>query len=299
MPGPHWWRGGTDDSFDTGSNWDTGLVPATAEAWGMNHLATRNIGSGLNQAAKTFSRIVFDPLCPYGIPSALSCNATEVRWRGGGTPVYLTGTFTNIFADSAARTAPGLQLDAVFTALDILSGWVTLTGTRVAAAGSRISVSGREGAAPDDAQLSINAGTVDLLTNSTVVTLGNGIIETVASVARLCQASGLFRLGRQLRGQGDALVSPDACVLTLGEALGGSFEWNSTGTITAFHARGKHRFSLGNDLVRILTTATLGGDPDECVMDLANGHNLTVTNPIRVSGGRLIAPVGRTLAVAS
>lgn len=291
MPGPHWFKGATSGAFDDGTNWDTGLVPATSEAWGMNRLATRDITSGLNQSAKTFSRIVFHPSCVFGIPTALQCNATELRWCGGGAPVFLSGTFTNISCDSPARTSPGLNLDAVFTTLGILAGWVRLIGTRVAAANSRITVSGRKDAGVEDAKLEIHATTVDLTTNDTILSLDNGTIETIANVDRLIQSGGLFRLGRALES-GD----PDAAALLLADCLGGSMEWNSTGTITEHHAGGDHKFSLNNsDWARTLTTMTMDG---ECDIDLSNGHNLTVTNPIRQRGGILRPPVGRTLALA-
>lgn len=290
MAGPHWFEGGSDDDFGNSLNWDTLAVPLNGEAWGMNHLAQRAIGSGLNQAAKTFSRVVFHPSSRYGINGTLLCNITELRWGASGPQAIISGTVTNTVCDSPGRSAPGLTLNANFTRIEILAGLVKLIGTRTAAAGSRIIVDGRSSGSNEDAQLDIAAATVDLTTNDTKVKLIRGTIQTIAGVDWLSQKGGVFKLGRPLQ------VDPDTAALLYAECDGGEFQWNSSGQITEIHWGGDHRFGVGNsDLVRTLVTGDMNG---ECAVDLSGAHNLSITNPIRVNGGTLLAPAGRTLALS-
>jgi len=289
MAGPHWFVGSVSGDFGDGGNWDTGVIPLTAEAWGLNHLTTRAITAGLNQSAKTFSRIVFHPSCAFGVPTALRCNATELRWCGGGEAVYLDGDFENIVCDSPSRTAPGLSVDGAFTMVNILQGLVRLIGAHVAPAASRITVDAPPSAQSDSAILVIDDADLDLVTNETIVKLVHGQIRSVADIERLIQSGGLFDLGT--RGAADQHAA-----LAVADCDGGVLQWNSDGTIGELHAGGDHRFSLNqSDLVRTLGTLTMHGD---CLIDLSGGFNLTVTNPIRRSGGTLIPPVGRTIALA-
>ena len=285
MAGPHTFIGSVSGDFANGPDWDTGLVPQNGEAWLMNHRTLRSITSGLNQAAKTFSKVSRHPSCPYGIASAvasLECNITELHDAGSGEPAYVAGTLTNVHVDSPSRTSPGLSLDAIVSSLSMRQGLVELRGTRVLPASSRINVHGVIGADPGECLLRISAATVDLTTNNTLVTVTNGQLETSASIDDLILGSGLVSLN-------------DAAALLKGELLGGSLHWNSSGTITEARCAGDHLFTLNNfDLVRTLVTMSMHGS---CVVDLSGGFNLSITNPIRRQGGQLIEPFGRTLTV--
>lgn len=296
MAGPHYFIGGTSGDFGLGANWNTGVVPATGENWGMNKLAQRSISAGLNQAAKTFPRVSIEEGCAFGIASAaghLLCNIDHLYYAGRGLTACITGTILRATVDSQQTSDDALLLDALITALSVRRGNVRLMGTRILPAASRIQV-GRLNAlnaGETDAKLTIGSG-VDLATNNTMVNQDGGQVFCSSQVDDLIMNGGDFYLGVTPAAGG----TPDTGGLLLGEIKGGTFHWNSSGTVADFHASGEGVFINDLDVVKTLTQGSMY---DEAVVDLTNANSVIFTNGIRALGRNApLAPRGKVYSFA-
>jgi hypothetical protein len=295
MAGPHTFVGSISGDFSEAGNFDTAAVPLTGEAWGVNHLTQRGIDAGLNQSAKTFSRISIDAgfkgkaIASDGSP--FLCNATKLEVSGSPTGLYFDGTYTDVIARLGNMAEEGLVLDATITRLQVLAGMVRVIGTDEQPASSQWFV-GTDDPAGDDrsAQLYVESG-VDLTSNNTKLVQNGGLIDCAASLNDLLLTAGVFNLGWDRVNE-----QTTAAALALFWQLGGVLNWTGNGTITQGHVGGGIMDANDYDLVRTLTNLTMYGDG---LVDFSQAYNLVLSNPIRVLGHNAprFAP-GHTVTVA-
>lgn len=299
MAGPHTFIGGVDGDFGVAGNFDTNLVPATGENWGVNHLTQRSIDAGLDQSAKTFPLVSVAPGFigkKIGVSAAdpFKCGITKLQVTGSPLAIFHQGACTDVISDQAALADEGLLLDGAILRLNVLAGRVRLDGSAVQPAGSVFFV-GAEGDSDDDlegSQLRIDS-TVDLVTNDTKIVQRSGRVQCGASVDDVLQAGGEFNLGA-VGDAGSETMSTAAMLLLW--MTGGTFRWKGDGTITAAHVAGGAFGSDDYDLAKTLTNMTTYGRGRA---SFRKGHNVTFTNPIRVLGRfEPEYPLGHTLTVA-
>ncbi len=277
------WKGTTDPSFDTAANWSTGSVPANGESWQMDDRAAGNSClTGMNQAAKTFSSVTLrnftGNLGASGDPLLMNC--TNLFGHGSlARQCYINGTLTNVFADLGNNIETGFVLDSLTVDLEVLRGWVVMTGTRTQAASSRWTLAG--GANIEFARLDIKQDQ-DLTTNNTIVEVMGGRcrLYTACDDARL--RSGELILHEHSDGTGAALA--------LLEQSGGVFQWYGNGTIAQANLlNGAFACSIEHNVSRTLTNMTMRGN---ATADFRMATNMTFSNAIKVYGrnGPLVQP---------
>lgn len=289
--GPYSFNGSVDGDFNTAANWTPNGVPATAEAFSLNHLAQRALDSNLNQSAKSFAGVVVTEDYPFQFGSSANkfqANISSLAFAGGGSPgCYIKGAVTRAAVMAVTTADDVLTIEGSIQVLALRAGKIAVAGSSTQPAGSLWWVGALSGdeAHYDSSKLTI-ASTVDLATNSTQLQIMGGSISCAANVAgTIAQAGGRFKL-------------TDSATAALLLAQAGLFEWESDGTITMAHVAGSARFDGGaKDPVKTLTNMSVY---DDAVADFSRAFNTTFTNPIRRYGNAtLIGPMGRTIAFAA
>jgi hypothetical protein len=298
MAGPHTFIGGVDGDFGTAGNWDTAAVPVDGEAWGVNHLTEASIDTGLDQSAKTFSRVDIGrgfqgKRIAIDTASPLLCNITKLTATGAPLAAFFKGTIAEVVADLDNQADDALVLhECPLSRLNVLAGRVRVTGTVVQPAGA-IFYLGTLGGSEDDlgaAVLTIEED-VDLTTNDAKIIQMGGTLYDAVSCDDLVLGGGVFYLG--LNADQDTTY---AAALAMFHQTGGLLEWAGDGTIAMGHVAGGHFSSARFDLAKVLTNLSMYGNGQ---VDLRNGHNITVTNPIRSMGRHEPRyPIGGTRAAA-
>lgn len=287
MAGPHGWVGASGaggTAFNTGSNWDTGLVPADTEAWFADSNSAYPLDADMNQSAKTFSRVSIADSCPVPIGTAASpllCDITDLVMNGTGSGFYQTGTVTRASVGSAGISSVLAVFDTIFSELlSVMGGTVTLDGSKAQASGALISVGSQSGVS---GKLIIDS-TVDLTTNDPRVSCTpGGVIECSADVDDL-----------RVDGGRVELLSSAACALV--SATAGTLAWLSDGTLTTGHFYGNALLDGGTvDHARTLGTLNLH---DRASLDLRHNRNLTISTGIRPHGDNTLRmPSGRLVTI--
>lgn len=283
------WRiftGAVDTDFNTTGNWDPATVPVSGDEIICGGEAVRSLVTNVdNQGAKTFDQFILDAAFAHSVgdgSTALTCTITNLYIASPSALFSHSGVLTRANIASSS-TAPGsVKLNSLITELYVSRGSVLLTGTRVAAASSRIHVQGAE------ASLTINENQ-DLITNSTsILVASGGYILSEANIKTLTGVGGRFRLGRT------GTKEPTAVTVDISNCL---FEWLSDGTITQGHVRDGAIFQQFDAGPRTLTNLSLYGNG---IADLRKGFATTLTNPIRVYGeGVVQSPPGMTIQIAA
>lgn len=257
------WIGGTDTDFNVAGNWSASGVPADGDSLLFNHLAQRDCLLNLTQAGKDFVNVTATPgfvksLGASGAAFKPADGITTLTWNASAGVCYVDCGVTNVNVNSSNQNANALVLDnaaaGTLTNIVILAGNVTLSATASLADPYYVLVRG--------GSLRINSGVTFAGTAGVLVVDGNGYIDCDGSPDNVRMTGGLFNLG-------------ETATCTLAEVRGGTFQWESSGTITTAKIYGGGQFRITQDVAKTLTTGYAYGN---ATVDLSLGTQLTETN---------------------
>lgn len=294
--------GDVDTDFETAANWRPLVVPVNGDSWQADDRAVNGILLGLDQSAKTFSRVSFDGMKhPIGNSTAdpLKCDITALYAHGSeARQIFLQGAVVSCFARLAGANVDGLVIDGAVTNLSLTAGRMRLRGSNTMPTSSRFEVNARarvNGGVPsfDSAILTIE-DEVDLTTNDTRLVAEQGTIQCNADCDDVVVGNGLFIIG-----ESDA-ATPVGANMPLVEmfGFGGVCRWlgrDSTLTQAHIHA-GRLHTDEEHDYPRTLVNASVWGNG---VLDLRTGVNTTFSNAIKKYGGDVFVPDGVSVTIAA
>jgi len=279
------WIGTTDTDFNVAGNWSASGVPATGDTLTFDQRAIRACLLNMTQAAKAFPTVKLMRGFAYSLGGAGAAFApangiTDLLVHYGGQGVcYVNTGITRVHVDATNTNENMLVLDSSavgddITNLTIVSGKVVLAATASFAASSRVSLNGAA------AKLTIASG-VTYSGAAGVLAIKDGTVLVNASQSTINCDGGTVTLGADGGTQ----------TLTLLEQTGGTFYWESSGTITTVRCSGGTFYPnrTGQDVAKTLTN---GFVYPGAVVDLSAAYNLTVTNGWYTYGASPLWPSG-------
>ena len=264
------WIGTTNTTFSTATNWLGGAAPVDGSTLTFDGRAIRDCLVSIAPAATAFPSVKIRQgyrfsLGASGTPFAPANGVTDLTVEYGGQgQIWVDEVCTNIHVDMENHGENALNILGTtagdLTTITIVKGKVVIGAAAFFAASSRVALSG------PNAKITIPAG-VTYSGALGVVAMDGGTAILNAPQSTIYQTAGTTYLGSD---QGTA-------TLTLLEQSGGTFNWESSGTITTARCRGGtfNPNAIGADIAKTLTNGYVYPGAN---VDLSQSMNLTVTN---------------------